>query len=134
MVADDGLVAASGGARRPEEPLKGAPELGQVGKSPVEVRDLLTHQIENVGRGATAGAPDLDNLLDLVEAEPEPPGLVDERNGGQRLCPVDSITCRGAARRRNEPRALVQAKRFSTHAALRRVGRSGGRLGPMCAW
>lgn len=119
MVADSGF-ARSRGARGPEELPKYASELGEVGKGAVEGRDLLTHEIEDVGTGAAAGPAYLHNFLDLVEAEPEASRLTYEGNRCQGLRPVDSIAGRRAARRRKDPRSLVQAQSLSTDAALRR--------------
>ncbi len=49
-------------------------ELGEISEGPVEICELAPHELEHVWTRAAAGPPHLDDVLDLVEPEPEPPG------------------------------------------------------------
>jgi hypothetical protein len=53
--------------------------VARVGQGLVELDELAAHELKDVGTRAAAGPSHLDDVLDLVEMEPEPPGARHER-------------------------------------------------------
>ena len=68
---------------------------------------------------AAARPFDLNDLFNLIEVEPESPGLGHEGQGRQRLRPVDPVACCRPSRRREYACPLVEPKSLSAQPAAR---------------
>jgi hypothetical protein len=84
----------------------------RVSKGPVKLLHLLAHKVEHVWARAAARPLDLDDLLDLVEVEAQPPRLGDEGEECERLLTVHAVAHLGAPRWRENPGLLVEPKRL----------------------
>jgi hypothetical protein len=79
--------------------------------------DLPLHQLADVKARSAPRPLDRDDLLDLIEREPEPLGLAHEGEQVQRLAAIYPVARLRAPRRRQNPRRFVQTQRLSARSA-----------------
>jgi hypothetical protein len=80
----------------------------QVSQSLVQLLGLPLHQFADVGARRAPSALYGDDVLDLVEREPEPLRLPNEREKLQRLRVIDAVARGGAPGWRQDATSLVQ--------------------------
>ena len=97
--------------------MEGTAHFGEVGERPIEVGHLAAHELADVPARSAPGPLDGNDLPDLLQREAEASRLRDEAEERQCLVAVESVAGRAAARRREDPRSLVETQRFSTDAA-----------------